>query len=201
VEMEAGLGSGPLQGVESGRVVRPERGILARVLDAPGARYSERRDVLDRTQRLLAWNRPLRPLFGTDPADLAGRSMLAPRFDPGSPLGRLVAAPDEFLPALIRSHRFRMGRFRDEAWFAALTDALRALPTFRRDRRVVASEPEAVGAARALVPLRLRAGGGGAALAFRLASEPSLRDDRFRNVYLCPADPPTMDWTSRARPA
>lgn len=47
VELEAGIGTGYLQRVESGRVVQPERATLERMLMALGARYSERRDVLE----------------------------------------------------------------------------------------------------------------------------------------------------------
>jgi len=46
VEVEAELGSGYLQGVESGKVALPERATLERILDALEARYSERREVL-----------------------------------------------------------------------------------------------------------------------------------------------------------
>jgi transcriptional regulator with XRE-family HTH domain len=47
VEAEAGLGSGYLQRVESGKVVQPERPTLERILAALGARYSERRELLE----------------------------------------------------------------------------------------------------------------------------------------------------------
>ncbi|HEY7295323.1 MAG TPA: helix-turn-helix transcriptional regulator [Dehalococcoidia bacterium] len=67
VEGEAGLGSGYLQRLESGRVAQPERATLERILAALGARYSERRDVLERfgytvatpppTDEEIAWAR------------------------------------------------------------------------------------------------------------------------------------------------
>ncbi len=47
VELDASLGSGYLQRVESGKVQRPERETLERILDALVARYTERRDVLE----------------------------------------------------------------------------------------------------------------------------------------------------------
>lgn len=47
VEAEADLGTGYLQRVESGKVAQPERATLERVLAALGARYSERREVLE----------------------------------------------------------------------------------------------------------------------------------------------------------
>src|SRR5215216_5147448 len=47
VELEAELGSGYLQRVESGKVAQPERATLERVLTALEARYGERREVLD----------------------------------------------------------------------------------------------------------------------------------------------------------
>jgi transcriptional regulator with XRE-family HTH domain len=47
VEVEAGLGTGYLQRIESGRVAQPERATLERILTALEARYSERREVLE----------------------------------------------------------------------------------------------------------------------------------------------------------
>lgn len=47
VELEAELGSGYLQRLESGRVAQPVRPTLERILAALGARYTERRDVLE----------------------------------------------------------------------------------------------------------------------------------------------------------
>ncbi len=47
VELDANLGTGYLQRVESGKVQHPERHTLERILGALGARYTERRDVLE----------------------------------------------------------------------------------------------------------------------------------------------------------
>ncbi len=47
VEAEADLGTGYLQRIESGRVAQPGREMLERILIAIGARYSERREVLE----------------------------------------------------------------------------------------------------------------------------------------------------------
>ena len=47
VELEANLGIGYLQRVEAGKVRQPERDTLERILTALGARYTERRDVLE----------------------------------------------------------------------------------------------------------------------------------------------------------
>lgn len=47
VELEAELGSGYLQRIESGRVLQPSRATLERILRALGARYSERREVME----------------------------------------------------------------------------------------------------------------------------------------------------------
>jgi transcriptional regulator with XRE-family HTH domain len=46
VEADAGLGSGYVQRIESGKVRQPERATLERILDALETRYSERREVL-----------------------------------------------------------------------------------------------------------------------------------------------------------
>jgi hypothetical protein len=54
VEAEADLGTGYLQRVESGRVAQPGRGTVERILDALGAHYSERRDVLELFGYLVA---------------------------------------------------------------------------------------------------------------------------------------------------
>ena len=47
VEVEADLGSGYLQRIESGKVVHPQSQTLERILTALEARYSERREVLE----------------------------------------------------------------------------------------------------------------------------------------------------------
>lgn len=47
IELDAGLGTGYLQRLESGRVRQPERSTLERILDALDARYSERREILE----------------------------------------------------------------------------------------------------------------------------------------------------------
>lgn len=47
VEIEAELGSGYLQRVEAGKVLRPERETLERILAALAAGYSERREILE----------------------------------------------------------------------------------------------------------------------------------------------------------
>ena len=280
VEAEAELGTGYLQRVESGRVAQPERPTVERILDALGARYTERRAtleqfgyvvatppptedeiagardaahreldevafpayVLDCMHRLVAWNAYLPRLLGPtgdapclhgddtdlprlrrsqaairgdagarrvgvvdqrpsgpdtgDPRlqDLEGRSMLAPWFDPASPLGALVVEPDRFLPALIRALRYEMQRYRAEDWYARmLAELFEALPLFRRYWEQVAREPPSASAARALVPVRLAPPGAGTLL-FRLSSEPFVRDARFRVIYYFPADPATMRW-------
>lgn len=247
VELEAQLGSGYLQRVESGRVAQPERATLERVLAALEARYSERREVLelfgyvvatgpptdgdvawardvcrrelhdvafpayvlDCTHRLVAWNRYFPRLLGIGPDDpllerLALRSLLALWFDPASPLWPLVVEPDVFLPALIRALRYEMQQFRTESWYAALLASLHDLPRFRRVWVAVEQEPERVSAARALVPMRVAVPRTGV-LQFRLATEPFVRDARFRVVYYFPADPATMNqcaaWAAEDDPA
>src|SRR5215831_10925384 len=47
VELDADLGIGYLQRVESGKVRHPERDTLERILTALGAHYTERRDILE----------------------------------------------------------------------------------------------------------------------------------------------------------
>lgn len=47
IELEAGLGSGYLQRVEAGKVVRPERETLERILAALQASYTERQEALE----------------------------------------------------------------------------------------------------------------------------------------------------------
>lgn len=47
IELDADLGSGYLQRVESGKVQHPERETLQRILAALGARYTDRRDILE----------------------------------------------------------------------------------------------------------------------------------------------------------
>jgi transcriptional regulator with XRE-family HTH domain len=47
IELDANLGMGYLQRVEAGKVQQPERDTLERILTALGARYTERRDILE----------------------------------------------------------------------------------------------------------------------------------------------------------
>jgi transcriptional regulator with XRE-family HTH domain len=47
VELDASLGTGYLQRVESGKVRHPERDTLERIVTALGAQYTERRDILE----------------------------------------------------------------------------------------------------------------------------------------------------------
>jgi transcriptional regulator with XRE-family HTH domain len=47
VELDASLGTGYLQRVESGKVKHPERDTLERIVGALNARYTERRDILE----------------------------------------------------------------------------------------------------------------------------------------------------------
>ncbi len=235
VEIEAGLGTGYLQRLEAGKVARPNAVTLERILAALGARYSERREileqfryvvatlapdaadiawardlsrrdvsnvalpayVLDCTHHLIAWNRILPKLLGVDQnhpvlVTLTRRSMIAQWFDPASPLGSLVAEPEIFLPAVVRAMRAEMARFRHDPWATELVRALTAeSPRFRAVWEATLREPATASAARALVPVRLRAPDAGL-LSFHLSSEPFARDTRFRVIYLFPADPRTM---------
>jgi transcriptional regulator with XRE-family HTH domain len=236
VELEAELGTGYLQRVESGRVAQPERPTAERVLAALGARYGERREVLelfgytvttplptdhdiawaievshhelhdvafpayvlDCAHRLIAWNRFVPPLFGINARDptmggLARRSLLAPWFEPRSPLARTLAEPEAFLPALVRALRYEMQQFGGEPWYTEVMARLHELPPFHDAWARVEQEPPPASAARALVPVRLvvpRVG----TLLFRLSSERFTRDARFRMIYYFPADPATMRW-------
>ena len=168
------------------------REVSARQLrEAPFPAY-----VLDVATNLVAWNGQFARLLvaaapGCRPEALVGRPLLAHWFDPTSPLAGLVAAPETFLPALIRALRHEALQFGTEGWYDEWLAALLALPRFRRYWTQVAGEREGVSAARAVVPVRLAAPGFGAAQ-FRLATEPFTRDARFRLVYLFPADAATM---------
>jgi transcriptional regulator with XRE-family HTH domain len=153
--------------------------------------------VLDCAHRLIAWNQYFPRLLGVSPDDgllarLAGESLLAPWFDPNSPLAALVAEPERFLPAQIRAARYELQQVRTEAWYAELlTRLMQDLPRFRRYWLAVKQEPPWVGAGRARVPVRLTVPGAGT-LEFRLSAEPFVRDARFRTIYYLPADAATM---------
>jgi transcriptional regulator with XRE-family HTH domain len=236
VELEAELGTGYLQRVESGRVALPGHAMLERILAALGASYREKCDVLERfgyavstappnadeiawardfcrselddapfpayaldcTHRIIAWNRQSPRLFGLLPSDptlgrLVGQSVLAAWFDDASPLSRLVAEPDAFMPALIRAFRSEMKPYQAEPWCQTELNRLFALPRFRHYWAELEHEPMQVSAARALVPVRLRVPGAGHLL-FRLSAEHFVDDARFRLIYFFPADLATMEW-------
>ena len=154
--------------------------------------------VLDCTHRLIAWNRLAPRLFGIVPDDptfgrIAGRSFLAAWFDPASPIPGRVAEPDTLLPAVIRAFQYERRQFGHESWYDGILAELHAIPRFRHYWDVVEQSTAPASAARALVPLRLNVPGAGT-LQFRLASEPFVRDGRFRMVYYVPGDLPTMQW-------
>lgn len=235
VELEAGLGTGYLQRLESGRVAQPERSTLERILNALAATYNDRRTVmrrfgyrttteppgpeemrwaqdlagsqldgfpfpayaLDCLHRLVVWNNASGELLGLGRDGWeAGCQMLAPWFDDQSRLGRMVADPDGFLSALVIAFRYEARRFREEQWSRDLVDEMRAIPRFEHYWQRTAQQPPALGAARALLPLRLNPDGE-QVLSYRLSSEPFIDDDRFRVVYYFPDDPVTMAWSAR----
>lgn len=234
VELQAELGTGYLQRVESGRVHQPGRTTLERILGAIGARYSERREVLEQfgyavstpppdraeinwarefsqpeldespfpayaldcTHCLVAWNAQVPRLFGLQRIDpnlqqLAGRSILAAWFDSASPLSRLVAEPDVFLPGMIRAFRSEMEPYRSEDWSESVLRQLLSLPLFRQYWDQIELKAAPISSARALVPLRLDVPGAGR-LQFRLSAEHLVRDARFRLIYFFPSDLSTM---------
>lgn len=152
--------------------------------------------VLDLATTLIAWNAQFARLLdaavaGLRPEALVSRPLLAHWFDTASPLATLVAAPETFLPALIRAMRHEALQLHAEGWYDEWLAALLALPRFQRYWAQVAGEREGSSAARALVPVQLAAPGFGEAQ-FRLATEPFTRDMRFRLVYLFPADTASM---------
>lgn len=152
--------------------------------------------ALDCATRLIAWNGQFARLLAAAPGRpapgaLTTRPLLAAWFDPAAPLAALVAEPDTLLPALIRALRYEILHLRDEEWYGPWFAALGALPRFRDTWARVAAEAEPASAARALVPVRLRLPQHGPCQ-FRLATEPFLRDARFRLVYLFPADTATL---------
>jgi transcriptional regulator with XRE-family HTH domain len=236
VEVKAGIGTGYLQRVESGRVAQPSRGTVERILNALDARYDEVRAVLelfgytaamplpseaerawaketcqcdlnhaafpaytlDCAARLVAWNTYLPRLLGLPPdaslpSGMARRSMLFSWFDPATPLGATVLDPETLHPALARALRYELERYRGEAWTRELLAPLRTLPRFRAVWEDIEQAPPPVAAARARVPIRLRAGGTGR-LEFRLAAESLAQDPRFRIIYLFPTDLATIRW-------
>lgn len=87
--------------------------------------------VLDCLHRLVAWNAYFPTMLDGESEDpvlgqMANSSMLAPWFDPESPLGRMVVEPEEFLPALIRALRFEMQLFSGEQWHESLLEELQS---------------------------------------------------------------------------
>lgn len=153
--------------------------------------------VLDCSTQLIAWNRYVPRMLGRRDgapalAGLAGRSLLAAWFDPGSLFGSLLAEPDRFLPAMVRALRFEIEGYRHEPWVIEMLARLQTdLPRFRDEWGRAVREPPPISAARVLVPLTLNVPGVGP-LQFRLVAEPFVRDTRFRLIYFVPADPATM---------
>ena len=120
--------------------------------------------------------------------------MLGSWFDPASPLGRSVAEPERFLPAMVRAARFERQQLHAGPWYEAILNELAAeFPQFRTTGRRGGGLPEPVMAARGLVPVKLDVPEAGP-LQFRLSAEPFARDPRFRLISFFPADIPAMRW-------
>ncbi len=147
--------------------------------------------LLDCAQRLLAWNRLLARLVGREPDDplmeaLLGRPITQILYDPAFGIGQrllnLQAWSRHMLPVLI--HELRP--YTQEIWGRRLYDELRHSVPGLDD---LLSHPEALRAipARPLETI-VFAGPNGAALPFRIASEPFTNDTRFRVIYYFPAD-------------
>ena len=158
--------------------------------------------AIDCAFRVIAWNRLMAALF--DPAgdsvlrSFRDRSVLEGWFDPHSPIGRSVAEPDRFLPAMLRAARFEALQLGDPEWHRNLmADHARRLPRFRESVQQQSAGEEPIVSARALVPVRLMVGDG-IACSFRLSAEPFLRDPRFRLVYFFPADEAALHWCEQA---
>jgi transcriptional regulator with XRE-family HTH domain len=236
VEAEADLGTGYLQRIERGKIAHPERDTLERILLALGARFGERRDVLERfgyvvavdppdatdrewarlhcqgelddlpfpayaidcAFRVIAWNRFMAALFGPTGArvleSFRSWSVLEGWFDPASPIGKRVAEPDRFLPAMLRAARFEALQFGDPEWHRELmVDHARRFPRFRTALAQQAAHSEPIVSARALAPVRLVLADG-LPRSFRLSAEPFLRDPRFRLLFFFPADEAALRW-------
>jgi hypothetical protein len=170
--------------------------------DVPSPAY-----VLDCQHHLIAWNRYVPLLFGIPSSDatlggLAYQSLLEAWFDDNSPLASLVTEPEAFYPALIRTLCYEIQLFHLEPWYEAVLSRLHRLPRFHHYWSIVEREPTRASAARALIPIRL-ALPDTTALAFRLSSEPFIRDARFRLVYYFPDDPATIyqcaSWTAQTQ--
>jgi transcriptional regulator with XRE-family HTH domain len=232
VELDASLGIGYLQRVESGKVKYPERDTLERILTALGAHYTERRDILelfgyvvdaplpddaeiqnaveacradlenaalpayllDCAHRLLTWNTLAEKLLGEKVfrgTKLA--SMLRLLFDPDAGITSLIANPDIFFRAQIRTLRYEMHVFQNEAWWDVLIDDMcQKYPLFNHYwAAVIAEQRQYPTAARPLILVALNLPDIGT-LRFRLTSEPFAQDRRFRIIYYIPADAATI---------
>ena len=231
VELTANLGTGYLQRVETGRVKQPEQYTLERILQALGATYNERREILgcfgylvdapipetseiewaisycqveldhaffpayllDCAHRLLAWNRAAPHLWDDGAASAPGNyaSMLRLVFDTNTRFGQAIANPDAFLPAQIRALRYEWQWFQEETWYQTLLDEMMQLPLFQHYWNLMADELTPF-PARPLTELVLSLLPE-SRLTFRLVSERFVTDQRFRIIYLLPANTITTE--------
>ena len=155
--------------------------------------------ALDCAFRLIAWNDLVPRLFGISPDHRAFRRLqegwlLGSWFDPMSPLGRSVAQPERYLPAMVRAARFELQQLHAGPRYEAMLNELAAeLPQFRAYWEEGRRSPDPVMDARGLVPVNLDVPEAGP-LHFRLSAEPFARDPRFRLLSFFPADIPAMRW-------
>lgn len=163
--------------------------------------------LMDFVTRLLTWNRCFSRLQGS----LEGSGILEQwqhkplfkvQFDSRVRLGAYLENMEVHLQAEVRGIRERLAPYREERWYAGFVAELCQEPEFNRYWQLAAdsrSQEEIVTefAARVLQPVRFKLPGIDTELHFYANVDAVLGDDRFRIVYLIPANGFTLRQVER----
>ena len=146
--------------------------------------------------RLFAWNRYVPRLIGKHPDDpkLAsyyGVTTFDLVFNPALGGRPLVANPEEFWPACLRTGKSDLYAFRHEPWFTAMLSRVRKLPGFSKVWDAVPEGDVRLVTPLSVVPLQLNVPGTGV-LQFRLSTSDFLLDPQFHIVHFTPYGAKTL---------
>jgi transcriptional regulator with XRE-family HTH domain len=163
--------------------------------------------LMDFVTRLFAWNDCFARLLGVHEqsgvlAELQDIPLFKAQFDSRVRLGKYLEEIETYLLAEAQSIRDRLAPYQEERWYAGFVAQLCREPEFQRywqatQNTLPKEEMVTEFAARALQPVRFTVPGFDTQMHFYANLDALVGDDRFRMVYLIPADAFTLRQVER----
>lgn len=163
--------------------------------------------LMDFVTRLFAWNDCFARLLGVYETSgvleqLQARPLFKAQFDSRVRVGKYLENIEPYLLAETQSIRDRLAPYQEERWYAEFVAQLCREPEFHRYWQATQNtqpKEELVTefAARVLQPVRFTVPGFDTQMHFYANLDPLVGDDRFRVVYLIPADAFTIRQVER----